>query len=155
MEPGENLYRRWRPHPGISWQSLGVSEALADEIVLRVPASVEYARVVRVAAAAVALRQGMSFTEIDELRAAVDQATELLLEQPAASEASIECIFRAQGGCLEMEARRTDEAGVADTAAARFKKAVGAANVSASVESDRGWLLLRKPVGRPGSRPAA
>ncbi len=132
-----------------------MSEALADEIVLRVPASVEHARVARVGAAAVALRQGMSFTEIDELRAAVDQAIELLLEQPAAGDASIECIFRAHRGWLEMEARRTDEAGVADTAAARFKKAVDAANVSASVEPDRGWLLMRKPVGRPGSRPAA
>ena len=51
---------------------------------------------------------------------------------------------------LEVEARRTDEAGVATTAAARFKKAVDASNVTATVESDRGWLLLRKPVGRPG-----
>ena len=97
----------------------------------------------------------MSFTEIDELRSAVDQAAELLLEQPAGPDASIECLFRAQGGCLEVEVRRTDEAGVAATAAARFKKAVNASNASATVESDRGWLLMRKPVGRPGSRPAA
>ena len=134
---------------------MGVSEALADEIVLRVPASIDYARVVRVGAAAVALRQGMSFTEIDELRSAMDQATELLLEQPAAEDASIECVFRTQGGCLEVEARRTDEASVAVTAAARFKKAVDASNVTATVESNRGRLLMRKPVGRPGSRPAA
>ena len=132
-----------------------MSEALADEIVLRVPASTDYARVVRVGAAAVALRQGMSFTEIDELRSAMDQATELLLEQPAAEDASIECVFRTQGGCLEVEARRTDEAGIAITAAAQFKKAVDASNVTATVESDRGRLLMRKPVGRPGSRPAA
>ena len=77
---------------------MGVSEALADEIVLRVPASVGHARVVRVGAAAVALRQGMSFTEIDELRSAVDQATELLLEQPAADDASIECVSAAPAG---------------------------------------------------------
>lgn len=132
-----------------------MSETLADEIVLRVPASVDYARVVRVGAAAVALRQGMSFTEIDELRSAVDQATELLLQQPAAEDASIECVFRTQGRLLEIEARRTDEAGVAATAAARFKKAVDASNVTATVASDRGWLLMRKPVGQPGSRPAA
>ena len=132
-----------------------MSEALAGEIVLRVPASADYAPVVRVGAAAVALRQGMSFTEIDELRSAVDQATELLLEQPAAEDASIECLFRAQRGWLEVEARRTDEARVAATAAARFKKAVDASNVTATVESDRGWLLMRKPVGQPGSRPAA
>jgi len=133
-----------------------VSESLAiDEIVLRVPASADYARVVRVGAAAVALRQGMSFTEIDELRAAMDEATEFLLARPAASGAAIECVFRANGGCLEVEARRTDEASVAATDAARFKKAVGASNVSATVETDRVRLLMRKPVGRPGSRPAA
>ncbi len=133
-----------------------MSEALAiDEIVLRVPASADYARVVRVGAAAVALRQGMSFTEIDELRAAMDEATELLLVQPATDGAAIECVFRANGGCLEVEARRTDEASVAATDAARFKKVVDASNVTATVESDRGWLLMRKPVGRPGSRPAA
>ena len=133
-----------------------MSEGLAiDEIVLKVPASVDYARIVRVGAAAVALRQGMSFTEIDELRAAMDEATELLLEQPAAGGAAIECLFRAGGGCLEVEARRTDEAGVAATSAARFKKVVDASNVTAMVEPDRGWLLMRKPLGRPGSRPAA
>ena len=122
-----------------------------DEIVLKVPASAAYARVVRVGAAAVALRQGMSFTEIDELRAAIDEATALLLEQPAADGAAIEFVFRAHRGCLEVEARRTDEASVAATAAARFKKAVGASNVTVTVESDRGWLLMRKPVGRPAA----
>ena len=133
-----------------------MSEELAvDEIVLKVPASGDYARVARVGAAAVALRQGMSFTEIDELRAAMDVAAELLLEQPAADGAAIEFVFRAGGGCLEVEARHTDDATVAATAAARFKKVVGASNVTATVESDRGWLLMRKPIGRPGSRPAA
>ncbi len=133
-----------------------MSEALAiDEIVLKVPASAAYARIVRVSAAAVALRQGMSFTEIDELRAAIDEATQMLLDQPAADGAAIECVLRAQAGWLEVEARRTDEASVAATAAARFKKAVGASNITATVESDRGWLLLRKDIGRPGSRPAA
>ena len=130
-----------------------MSEALAiDEIVLRVPASADHAPVVRVGAAAVALRQGMSFPEIDELRAAVDEATRLLLEQPAPDGAAIEYVFRAGGGCLEVEAQRTDGAGVAATAASRFKRATIASNVTATVESDRGRLLMRKPVGR---RPAA
>ena len=133
-----------------------MSEGLAvDEIVLKVPASAAYARIVRVGAAAVALRQGMSFTEIDELRAAIDGATELLLEQPADDGAALECVFRAGRGCLEVEASRTDEASVAATAAARFSKAVGASNMTATVESERGRLLLRKDIGRPGSRPAA
>ena len=133
-----------------------MSEPLAiDEIVLRVPVSAAYARIVRVGAAAVALRQGMSFTEIDELRAAIDEATNLLLAPPAADGAAIVCVLRAHGGCLEVEAGRTDEASVAATDAARFSKAVGAANVTATVESERGRLLMRKDIGRPGSRPAA
>ena len=133
-----------------------MSEALAiDEIALKVPASAAYARVLRVGAAAVALRQGMSFAEIDELRAAIDEAIELLLEQPAEHDAAIVCVFRAGSGCLEVEARRTDGASVATTAAARFKKAVGASNVTAAVESERGRLLMRKHIGRPGSPPAA
>ena len=126
-----------------------------DEIVLTVPASSDYARVVRVGAAAVALRQGMSFTEIDELRAAVDQATELLLEQPADDGATIECVFRVYRGRLEIAVRRSDHVAVAATAAARFAKTVGAAGVSASVESERGLLVLRKDVGHSGRRPAA
>ena len=126
-----------------------------DEVVLTVPASAACARIVRVGAAAVALRQGMSFAEIDELRAAIDEATELLLAQPASDGAAIECVFRAQRGWLEVEARRTDGAGLAETAAARFAKSVGAADMTATVESEQGRLLLRKQIGRPGSRPAA
>ena len=133
-----------------------MSESLAiDEIVLKVPASAACARIVRVGVAAVALRQGMSFTEIDELRAAVDEATELLLAPPAGPDAALVCVLRAQGGCLEVEVGRTDGASVAATDAARFKKAVGASNVKAMVESERGRLLMRKDIGRPGSRPAA
>ena len=132
-----------------------MSETLSvDEIVLKVPASAAYARIVRVGAAAVALRLGMSFSEIDELRAAIDAATDLLLEQPAADDAAIVCVFRTYGGCLEVEARRTDRVRIAATAAARFKKAVGTSNVTATVESDQGRLLLRMDIGRRGNQPS-
>ena len=134
----------------------GVSDGLAiDEIVLKVPATAACGKIVRVGAAAVALRQGMSFTEIDELRAALDQATELLLAPPAGPGATIVCVLRAHGGRLEVDLERTDGATVAATDAARFKKAADASNVTATVESERGRLLMRKDIGRPGSRPAA
>lgn len=97
----------------------------------------------------VAVRQGMSFAEIDDLREAVDWAIELLLEPPATEGASIECVLRTGGGFLEVEAGRTDEAGAA--ASARFKKAADASNITATVDSDRGRLLVRKPVGNPGN----
>lgn len=133
-----------------------MSETIAvDEIVLRVPASAIYARIVRVAAAAVALRQGMSFTEIDELRAAMDQATELLLEQPAPDAAAIECVLSAHRGCLEVTARRTDGAGVAATSAARFSRAMSNRDMAVTVDPGGGRLQMRKEIGRPGSRPAA
>ena len=133
-----------------------MSEPLAiDEIVLKVPAAAAYARIVRVGAAAVALRQGMSFTEIDDLRAAIDETIALLLERPVESGAAIVCVFRAGGECLDVEARRTDETSLSATAAARFKKAVGASNMTVAVESEQGRVLMRKHIGRPGSRPAA
>ncbi len=133
-----------------------MSDALAiDEIVLKVPATAACARIVRVGVAAVALRQGMSFTEIDELRAAMDEATELLLAPGAGPGAALVCVVRAYRGWLEVEAGRTDETSVAATDAARFQKAVGASNVTGTVEPDRGRLLMRKAIGRPGSRPAA
>ena len=141
------------PIRGILW---GVSDALAiDEIVLKVPATAACGRIVRVGAAAVALRQGMSFTEIDELRAAMDQATALLLTPPAGPDATIVCVLRTQGGRLEVDLERTDGASVPATDAARFKKAADASNVTATVESERGRLLMRMDIGRPGSRPAA
>ena len=122
-----------------------MSEALAiDEIVLKVPASAAYARIVRVGAAAVALRQGMSFTEIDELRAAIDEAMALLLDRPADDGTAIFCRFRARAGSLELEARRTDGASVAAAALARFNEALDPSDVTATVECEQGRLLLRK-----------
>ncbi len=133
-----------------------MSDALAiDEIVLKVPATAACGRIVRVGAAAVALRQGMSFTEIDELRAAMDQATELLLAPPPGPDATIVCVLRTQGSSFEVDLARTDGASVGTGDAARFKKAADASNVTATVESERGRLLMRKVIGRPGSRPAA
>ena len=127
-----------------------MSDGLAiDEIVLKVPATAACGRIVRVGAAAVALRQGMSFTEIDELRAALDQATELLLAPPAGPDAAIVCVLRARGGHLEVDLERTDGASVAATDAARFKRAADASNVTATVESERGRLSMRKDIGRP------
>ncbi|NDH75559.1 MAG: hypothetical protein EBY52_02160, partial [Actinobacteria bacterium] len=45
-----------------------------DEVLLRIPARPEYGRVVRVGGAALGMRQGLSFADIDELRLAVDEA---------------------------------------------------------------------------------
>ena len=42
--------------------------ASTDEVLLRLPARAEYGRIVRVGAAALGIRQGLSFSEIDDLR---------------------------------------------------------------------------------------
>ena len=126
-----------------------MSEQLAiDEIVLRVPACAAYARIVRVGAAALGLRQGMSFTEIDELRAAIDAAMTLLLAEPADKTAAISCRFRTSPGGLELEASRTDGASVDAPAVARFEEAVSRSNLTAAVDADRGLLHLSKRRGQ-------
>ena len=114
----------------------------SDEIILRVPACATHARIVRVGAAALALRQGMSFTEIDQLRAAIDEAMPLLLEPSADDTTAILCRFRTAPGSLELEASRTDGAAVAAAAAERFNEAVSSSNLTAAVDADRGLLRL-------------
>ena len=106
----------------------------SDEIILRVPACATHARIVRVGAAALALRQGMSFTEIDQLRAAI--------EPSADDTTAILCRFRTAPGSLELEASRTDGAAVAAPAAERFNEAVSSSNLTAAVDADRGLLRL-------------
>ena len=130
-----------------------MSEQLGiDEIVLNVPASAAYTRIVRVGAAALALRQGMSFTEIDELRGAIDKALALLLDPPAKDGTAISCRFRTGPTVLELEARRTDGAALARSAAAALSEAVSQSGVVADVEFDRVRLLLRKRGDHPNPR---
>lgn len=50
-----------------------------DNINLELPASPEYGRVMRIAAAHLALRRGFSLHEIDDLRLAMDEAAVMLL----------------------------------------------------------------------------
>lgn len=50
-----------------------------DQIQLELPASPEYGRVARIAAAHLALRRGFSLDEIDDLRLVMDEAAVMLL----------------------------------------------------------------------------
>ena len=132
-----------------------VSEQLAiDEIVLRVPASPAYGRIVRMGAAALALRKGLSFAEIDEFSAAIDDAVALLLEPPAEDGAAIACRFLSSPDGLDLEAGRTDGTAVPASAAARFRESLSTSALTAVVEPQQGRLLLslRK---RSSDRPTA
>jgi hypothetical protein len=53
--------------------------APGDQIRLVLPSQPDYGRLARIAASSIALRQGMSFTEIEDLRIAVDETIILLL----------------------------------------------------------------------------
>ncbi len=66
--------------------SLGRSrEPMSDETIrLTLPADPEYGRVARTAAAALALRLGFAYSEIEELRLAIDEMLILLLRPEGA-----------------------------------------------------------------------
>ena len=68
-----------------------------DQIQLELPASPEYGRVARIAAAHLALRRGFSLTEIDDLRLVMDEAAVMLLEP------------RVEGGRLDVTYSVTDD----------------------------------------------
>ncbi|MEZ5168250.1 MAG: hypothetical protein R2695_17875 [Acidimicrobiales bacterium] len=99
-----------------------VVDADTSEVLLRVPARAAYARIVRVGAAALALRQGLGFGQIDDLRLAIDEAMILLLDGvPDDVDVDIEVQFRLTGGHLELEASRDRGHPIGDAAVHRFE----------------------------------
>lgn len=115
-----------------------------DEVHLRVPARPEYGRLVRVGGAALGLRQGLSFTEIDELRLAIDEAVILLLDGVSA-EHEIEAAFRFEGDQLELEIRGDgDGAALSDAAVDRFDEICGPLIDDYDIDPARAWLRIRK-----------
>lgn len=122
-------------------------DASTDEVLLRVPARSEYGRIVRVGAAALGLRQGMSFAEIDDLRLAIDEAIILLLdgiEGGEESEQDIHIIFRVDDGALELHAERSVGASLNDAAVHRFDAITSGLIDDYDLDVARGRLRLRK-----------
>ena len=58
---------------------MGDVEAEADQIRLSLPARHEYARIARIAVAALALRLGFAYREVEDLRLAIDESLIFLL----------------------------------------------------------------------------
>ena len=116
---------------------------MTDEVVLRIPARPPYGRVVRVGAAALALRQGMSFTEIDDVRLAIDELMILLLEG-VNGECEIDCVFRMIDGLFELEARSTGDCPISAEAISRFEELAAGLLDDYDVDPDQGWLRIRK-----------
>lgn len=115
----------------------------SEEIVLRVPARPPYGKVVRVGAAALALRQGMSFAEIDDIRLAIDEAMILLLGG-GVGDGVIDCVFRMEEGLFELEASNTGENRLAPESINRFEEHAAALLDDYDVDPENGWLRIRK-----------
>lgn len=129
-------------------------ETASSDILLRVPARAPYARVVRMGAAALALRQGMSFGDIDDLRLAIDEAMIVLLDGVDDSSIDIDIVFRMTDEHFELEATRTEGANrdvrMPEAAVRRFDAIAGELVDDHDIDPGRGWLRLRKkPVADP------
>ena len=114
-----------------------------DEVLLRVPARPEYGRIVRVGGAALGIRQGLSFTEIDELRLAIDEAVILLLDG-AGSNDELSATFRFDGERLELEVVCRDAGALSDAAVSRFDEICSPLIDDYDIDPGGGWLRLRK-----------
>jgi hypothetical protein len=127
-----------------TWHSLVMTVPPAtEEIILRVPARPPYGRIVRVGAAALAFRQGMTFGEIDDVRLAIDESMILLLDG-ATGDGVIDCVFRMTAGRFELEAMNTGEHSIDPTALSRFVEHAAELVDDYDVDPRRGWLRIRK-----------
>ena len=116
-----------------------------DEVLLRIPAQPEYGRIVRVGGAALGIRQGLSFTEIDDLRLAIDEAVILLLDGSDADEPTeLVTTFRFGDGRLEMEMHVGAATGLRADAVDRFDEICSPLIDDYDIDPERVWLRLRK-----------
>ena len=99
--------------------SLGSREPMSDETIrLTLPADPEYGRVARTALAALALRLGFAYSQIEELRLAIDEPLILLLrpedgERPEGGKGVVTLDFEPTETGIKIEARSTAGAGQA------------------------------------------
>jgi anti-sigma regulatory factor (Ser/Thr protein kinase) len=90
-----------------------LSETGGDRIRLVLPAEPDYGRIARVAASSLALRLGLTFAEIEDLRIAVDEAVILLL-RPGSTPGDITLEFTVEPHTLAIDAS-VEAAGPAPT----------------------------------------
>jgi len=117
-----------------------------DEVSLQVPARPQFGRVIRVGGAALALRQGLSFNEIDELRLAVDEAVILLLEGVPA-DAYIAATFRFEPEQLELEMISSVPGTFDAQAVARFRDITAGLLSKSEIDAAAGRVVIEKRSG--------
>jgi len=110
---------------------------------MQLPARPEFGRVIRVGGAAVALRQGFSFQEIDELRLAIDETIILLLDGVAPQD-NIVATFRFRPEHLELEVSTTNPGSYQGEAVARFSELTTPLLSRAEIDSDQGRIVIEK-----------
>ena len=116
-----------------------------DEVLLRIPAQPEFGRIVRVGGAALGIRQGLSFAEIDELRLAIDEAVILLLDgSDADDDTELVTTFRFDDGRLEMEMHASGATELRSDAVDRFDEVCSPLIDDYDVDPERAWVRLRK-----------
>jgi hypothetical protein len=84
----------------------GDDAAAPDVIRLLLPAEPDYGRIARIAASSLALRLGLSFSEIEDLRLAVDE-TVILLLRPEGDAGTISLEFTVLPHALAIDATTT------------------------------------------------
>lgn len=108
-----------------------------DEIRLVIPAQPEYGRIARITASSLALRLGFGFTEIEDLRLAVDEMIILLL-RPEGETGTISLTFRVVPDGLEVDCEATAATGADDAGArARFEELVDGIVDEHGVDADQ------------------
>ena len=116
-----------------------------DEVLLRIPAQPEFGRIVRVGGAALGIRQGLSFAEIDELRLAIDEVVILLLDgSDADDDTELVTTFRFDDGRLEMEIHASGATELRSDAVDRFDEVCSPLIDDYDVDPERAWVRLRK-----------
>lgn len=116
-----------------------------DQVQLELPASPEYGRVARIAAAQLALRRGFSLHEIDDLRLVMDEAAVMVLS-PGLGIERIEVTYSMQDSTVRVDLRALPAEGPPLTADSieRFGQLVGDLMDEYTVDATARRLTLSK-----------
>ncbi len=114
-----------------------------DEVRLSLPARHEYARIARIAVAALALRLGFSYREVEDLRLAIDESLILLLGGDHPGE-RVTIRYGTEPGHVEVEAETDVETEISAEALERFATLVDELVDSWSLSDDHRRLHLTK-----------
>lgn len=116
-----------------------------DQIHLELPAVAAYGRVMRIAAAHLALRRGFSLHEIDDLRLAMDEAAVLLLGPDVGGE-RVEIDYAVEGNSLGIDASVTgaDVQPLTAEAIERFEAIIGDLVDDHLVDADQRRITVTK-----------